>query len=350
MQRHAEAVSLLHDVEILHAIGDDDQMVSYIFDDQIVNDIRTLIVYYKNGSNSIVNFLRRMRAYKNGFVRMQKPDLVHANIMQLSMLFAVYLKKRFGIPFVITEHWSGFLKMNRSTLSGLQFYFAKFISKNASYVLPVSNFLLNDLKEMGFQSRMEIVQNVVDTDLFKVKTGENEKFIFLHISNLVNIKNPDKMITAAAKLGMEFNNFEFHIGGDGNVGILNHQIEELNAKHLIKTFGILKLEEVAEKMRKSNCFVLFSTYENLPCVLLESLSSGTPVIATKVGGIPEMINEKKGILISNSAEELYQEMKNMLQQKHTFDSPHDLHQYIVARFSKRVIANKFDLIYRQVLA
>ncbi|MCB4234228.1 glycosyltransferase family 4 protein [Kaistella anthropi] len=68
-------------------------------------------------------------------------------------------------------------------------------------------------------------------------------------------------------------------------------------------------QEVSEKMRASDCFVLFSDYENFPCVLLESLSTGTPVIATKVGGIPEVVNEKNGILISNSKDELYEAMK-----------------------------------------
>ena len=83
--------------------------------------------------------------------------------------------------------------------------------------------------------------------------------------------------------------------------------------------------------------------------MLESLSSGTPVIATKVGGIPEIINDKNGLLISNSEDELYQAMKKVLENKVTFDEPEDLHQYVDHHFSKNVIAKKFDEIYHQIL-
>ena len=85
VQRHAEAVSLLHDVEVLHAIGDFNQKEKFVFDDEMINGIRTLIVYYKNSKNPLQNFLRRMKAYQLGFKKMQKPDLVHGNVLHNNM-------------------------------------------------------------------------------------------------------------------------------------------------------------------------------------------------------------------------------------------------------------------------
>lgn len=350
VQRHAEAVSHLHDVEVLHSIGDPDQKQTYLFDDQIVNEIRTLIVYYRKSSNPVLNFFRRMKAYKKGFSRLQKPDLVHANVLQNSMLFAVYLKRKFKIPFVVTEHWSGFLKLNRKKLWKSQFFIAKMIANKAEFVLPVSQYLLHDLKELGLKTKFEVVGNVVDTDLFSLKSALNQHpFKFLHISNLVPLKNPDKIIGAAVKLRNKFDNFELHIGGDGDIGKLNKIIGENKAESFIKTFPILSLNEVAEKMRESDCFVLFSEYENFPCVLLESLSTGTVAIATEVGGVPEIINDKNGVLISNSEKELYEAMKKVLLQETNFDEPKKHHEYIVNYFSVKKIAQKFDEIYRQIL-
>lgn len=349
VQRHADAVSRLHDVEVLHAIGDCSQKDTYLFDDQDIKGIRTLIVYYKNTRNPVLNFFRRIKAYQKGFSRLQQPDLVHANILHNSMLFAVYLKRKFKIPFVITEHWSGFLKINRSHLSKSQLFIAKSIANKADFVLPVSQYLLNDLKELGWETKFDVVGNVVDTDLFKVKCQDKNKFVFLHISNLIQIKNPEKIIAAALKLRGEFNNFELHIGGDGDVEKLNGLIKKAEAESLIKTFPMLTSKEVAAKMSSSNCFVLFSDYENFPCVLLESLSTGTPAIATKVGGIPEIINDHNGLLISNSEEELCQAMKKILEGKVSFDEAKDMHQYVENHFSMDVIAEKFDEIYRQVL-
>ena len=349
VQRHAEAVARLHDVEILHSIGDATQKQTYLFDDQIINGIRTLIVYYKNSNNPILNFIRRMKAYKKGFLLLQKPDLVHANVLHNSMLFAVYLKRKFKIPFVITEHWSGFLKINRSQLSKSQLFIAKQIASNAEYILPVSQYLLNDLKELGWPTKFKAIGNVVDTELFHLKSPTNNIFTFLHISNLIQLKNPEKIIAAALKLRKEFDNFELHLGGDGDVEQLNKMVAENNAKHFIKTFPMLTLNEVAAKMRASDCFVLFSDYENFPCVLLESLSTGTPAIATKVGGIPEIINERNGLLISNNQNDLYEAMKKVLEGKVDFDEPQDLHNQIEKHFSMDVIAKKFDTVYQNIL-
>lgn len=350
VQRHAEAVSLLNDVTVLHSIGDASQKETYLFDDKIINDIRTLVVYYKNSTNPVLNFIRRMKGYQKGFARLEKPDLVHANVLHNSMLFAVYLKKKFKIPFVITEHWSGFLKVNRSRLSTAQLFIAKNIANNADFVLPVSQYLSNDLKELGWNTKIQVVGNVVDTVLFKVKSDTEKPFKFLHISNLIALKNPDKIIAAAIRLHQEFNNFELHIGGDGDVENINELVKNNDAESFIKTFTVLTSIEVAEKMRQSNCFVLFSDYESFGCVLLESLSTGTPVIATKVGGVPEIIDERKGLLISNSSDELYKAMNDVLQKKIEFDGANDLHQFVEDYFSMKIISQKFDQVYRKILS
>lgn len=349
VQRHAEAVAQIHDVEILHAIGDPNQKETYFFDEKINNNIRTIIVYYQQTGNSGVNFFRRMMAYKKGFSKMNRPDLVHANVLHNNMLFAVYLKKRYKIPFVVTEHWSGFLRINRHKLSKIKLFVAKNIAQKASYILPVSRYLLNDLKEIGFNNNMEVVENVVDTELFQHKNKNNEKFVFLHISNLIALKNPQKIITVANRLSKEFRNFELQIGGDGDTETLKELIKYYHAESFISTFPMLSSKEVEEKMRASDCFVLFSDNETQGCVLLESLSTGTPAIATNVGGIPEIINDRNGILISNSEDELYEAMKKVLTNKANFDTPEKLHDYIDSRFSMRKIAEKFDQIYQKIL-
>lgn len=350
VQRHAEAVSRIHEVEILHAIRNPEQKTMFIYEEKIVNDVRTLIVYYKQSKFSIINFYRRMKAFRKGFQHMEKPDLVHANILQRSMLFAVYLKNKFQIPFVVTEHWSGLLGVNRHLLSNINLRIARYIAKQAAFVLPVSQYLLRDLKEVLPRTSMAVVENVVDTEMFWAKTGKQKLFSFLHISNLVSIKNPDMIISAAVRLHQEYPNFELHIGGDGDVAALNERVKQNKAQDFVKLFSTLTGEEVALKMRSSNCFILMSDYENFPCVLLEALSCGTPVIATNVGGVPEIINETNGILISKSEDELYQAMKKVLLHLVRFDEPVKLHQSIETRFSQKIISDKFDKIYRKVLS
>lgn len=349
VQRHAEAVAVLHDVEILHAIGYENQKEKYVLDDRIINGIRTIIVYYRNTKSAPLNFLRKMRGYLKGFALLQKPDIVHGNVLHNSMFFAVYLKLRYKIPFVVSEHWSGFLNVNRKKLSKSQLFTSKIIANNAQFILPVSHFLLNNLHELGWKTEFAVIENVVNTDLFTVNYYDKKTFTFLHISNLIQLKNPKKIISAALKLNKEFNNFELQIGGDGDVESLKKIIEKNKAESFIKTFPTLSMNEVADKMSSCNCFVLFSDYESFGCVVLESLSCGVPVISTKVGAVTEIINNTNGLLISNSEEELYEAMKKVLENKVKFASPKKLHDDVEMLYSINIIAKKFNDIYRNVL-
>lgn len=350
VQRHAEAVSLLHDVEILHTIGDFNQKEKFVFDDKVINGIRTLIVYYKNSKNPLQNFLRRMKAYKLGFKKMQKPDLVHANILHNSMFFAVSLKRKFGIPFVVSEHWSAFQEINHDKLSKSSKFLARKIANKAEFILPVTENLILGLRNLGIQTSMKVIGNVVDTDLFCINEKQENKFTFLHISNLIPLKNPDKIINAAVKLHEIDPNFELQIGGDGDEEMLKNLVKKNNAESYIKTFGMLSLKEVSEKMKSANCFILFSDYENQPCVILESFATGIPVIASKVGGIPEILDKNRGVLVEkNNENELLEAMKNALEKRITFEDSEEIRNYTVEHFSKQRIAEKFSEIYNQVL-
>ena len=350
VQRHAEAVSLLHDVEILHAIGDSTQNEKFIFDDKVINGIRTLIVYYKNSKNPLLNFYRRMKAYQLGFKRVEKPDLVHGNVLHNNMLFAVYLKKKYKIPFVITEHWSVFQEVNHFKISEISKIFARTIANNASYILPVTQNLIFGLRKLKIFASMKVIGNVVDTKIFNFEKKQSQNFTFLHVSNLIPLKNADKIIQSAVMLYNENFKFSLEIGGDGDVDMLNSLIREYNAESYIKTFGMISSQEVASKMKNANCFVLFSDYENQPCVILESFATGIPVIAPRVGGIPEIVEENRGILVEKADEKaLFEAMKNVLEDKIAFESPEVIRSYVVDNFSKQKIAEQFSEIYNKVL-
>lgn len=350
VQRHAEAVSLLHDVEVLHAIGDFNQKEKFVFDDQVVNGIRTLIVYYKNSKNPLQNFLRRMKAYQLGFKKMQKPDLVHGNVLHNNMLFAVYLKKKFGIPFVVTEHWTALREINRNKLPFQKKLIAKFIGNQSSMLLPVSKDLEKGLKSLPIKTKMKVVPNVVDDTVFKPKTSENEKITFIHVSSLIPRKNPEKIIEAAINLWEKGFDLNLKIGGDGDIKPLMNQIEKSSFRDKIEIFGELTISEVAEKMKNADCFILFSDDENQPCVIAESFASGIKVISTNVGGISEFFPDNFGILLEKVDVKLLEEAMIKVLNSELNSSKKEISHYAEQTFSKQKIAEKFSEIYNQVLS
>lgn len=353
VQRHAEAVALLNNVEVLHTIGISNQNEIYVFEENIINEIRTLVVYYKNSETPIVNFLRRMKAYKIGFSKMQKPDLVHANVMHNSMLFAVYLKNIYKIPFVITEHWTALRKINHLKTSFKIKFIAKKIGNQAEYILPVSHDLKVSLQSLGISKPMKVIPNVADSDLFCPSFIQNESFTFLHISNLLERKNPEKIISAAIHLLEKGYQFKLRIGGDGNsvaINTLKNRVEKSNFANYIEVFGALNLNEVAEKMKNADCFILFSEDENQPCVISESFASGIPVISSNVGGISEFFPSNFGVLLENTKQiSLEKAMLKIMQERRKFATAEEMSFYAKTTFAKSAIANQFAEIYNTIL-
>ena len=103
--------------------------------------------------------------------------------------------------------------------------------------------------------------------------------------------------------------------------------------------------EVSNYLKKSNLFILFSNYENLPCVILESFACGVPVVSTDVGGISEyfpknfgfLINPKDEIALENSILKIYnQEIK---------PDKELMHNYAQDNFGINSISEKFSNLY-----
>ena len=86
------------------------------------------------------------------------------------------------------------------------------------------------------------------------------------------------------------------------------------------------------------------------CVLVEANACGIPVISSKVGGVPEFVNEKTGILVEkNNVEDLYLAMEKMLLRNVNFETPEVLHQQIKEKYSPEKIAEAFSEVYEFVL-
>ena len=102
-------------------------------------------------------------------------------------------------------------------------------------------------------------------------------------------------------------------------------------------------------MGHSDCLVLFSNFENFPCVIPEAYSCGIPVISSKVGGIEEYVTDALGVLVPKGDETaLFDAFVGMLDQRYTY-SRERIRSYAVQEFSYEAIGKSFKDSYSMAL-
>lgn len=349
VERHAKSVALLHNVIVVYVSNLDG--ISDVFREEEEKDnLKIIRVYFPNKSR-LQNQYQKFNLYIKEINRLSKIDLIHVNVTFPVGFVALYFKLIKKIPYVITEHWTGYLPQDPAHISFNKLYVTKQIVKNASFLLPVSESLGNAMKVLGLNCKTKIIRNVIDFELFNIQDLRVDKVVkFLHISNLVYQKNIEGIIRVSDKLWRNGYDFELHIGGNGDLTFLENYRKTTEFADKLFLFDSLTQNEVAGKMNQSNAFVLFSRFENQPCVQIESFACGLPVIASDVGGINEVFPEGFGKIIeSENEEQLYITMKDFIEKKMQLKSPSEINEYAKKHFSMKKIAEQFDEIYTEVL-
>ena len=123
---------------------------------------------------------------------------------------------------------------------------------------------------------------------------------------------------------------------------------DLKIDKLIRFTGEIPYREVARQMQQASAFVLFSRYENFPCVVVEALCCGLPVIAADTGGTREAINPSNGVLVtSENDEQLASAMQTMMQGYEKYER-RKIAEDAAALYNFDRIGEEFLKVYRQV--
>ena len=344
---HALASSKYNSINVLYIVADD-KVKNYEIDYFKDHEIATTIVYFKRG---IFKYLNYIIAFIKGFNFLTKKksikfDIVHMNIMHPGIWQALFLKWRFKIPFIVSENWHGFQDLTKFKLSLLELKLIELGFKFSSAICPVSQQLKISMLNANYKANYKIIPNVVDTNKFKIGISKitNKHFTFLHVSTLDDsIKNVSGIINAFEKLTHK--NITLKIIGDGSTNWILDKIKNLKTSNTVLVENEKNHHEIAIEMQKANVFVLFSNIENLPLVLIESISCGTPFIATKVGGIPDMFNKDLGRLVdSGNIDQLVKEMNFMIENTNYFDSE-EIRSYALNNYSNKVVGKQFNDLY-----
>lgn len=280
-----------------------------------------------------------------------KPDIIHAHNACYAGYSAMILSKMYNIPYVVTEHFSGHFNNNIK-------YFDKIYLKKVYSYSKVNISVSSELKRLLVDKYMididkiKIIPNMVNCSFsnYKPKLVSYNTFYFIAICNLIEIKNIDILIKAFAKSFKGNAHIHLNIGGSGDKqSKLIQLVETLHLKNQITFLGNLSREQVRDNLHSANVLVLPSKYETFGVVLIESLSTGTPVIGTNSGGPIDIIADNTGLLVEpNNVEELSKALENIYTNYYKYDGYY-ISEYARDNFSKEKVGQKIISLYNNIL-
>lgn len=238
------------------------------------------------------------------YIRDFAPDLILSYWVYPDAYAAVKVGKKFGIPVVTTPIGTD---LNRN-LKGLMRSFTSWTLKNSDLVVTVSRDLAETTVRLGAaRSKVVPILNGCDTSIFhpkvqaearnRVGMSTSEKSV-LYVGRLDVLKGLQELVTACAELSRTHSDLRLTMVGEGPAKAMIEQLAaSLGVTNRLRIVPPCPSTMVSEWMNAADVFALPSYAEGCPNVVVEALNCGRPVVASRVGGIPELVDERRGMLV-----------------------------------------------------
>ena len=298
-----------------------------------------------HGSNSIYKYM-----YNFFILQFRIIAIIHNFDYDLVFFFpqpfiflAIYFKlKRKKVIFMASGRITKNFKNRQISLKKYIFIFIDFMVTNlANIILVQSKSVITSLELEKHKHKIIIYSQLIDTDKFDNTINVNDREnIIGYIGSLNKIKGTDNLIRA---IKIFYDNssldYKFWIVGGGDINELKDYIgKDLDNENKVEFKGWIKNSEIPEILNNIKLLILPSISEGLANVILEAMACGTPVLATSVGGTPDVIKDcETGFIMSdNSPESIFQNIiraicypeletisknaRNLIEYEFTFDA------------------------------
>ncbi|GAA1474484.1 glycosyltransferase family 4 protein [Corynebacterium felinum] len=227
----------------------------------------------------------------------------HAHFAALSGRMAWVASKLTGIPYTVTTHAKDIFH------NSVDMQWLRRICGDATRVIAISQYNYNYLQQVlsGTGANISLQYNALELERFPYHKPPtlSEPLEIAAVGRLVPKKGFGALIEAVAIVKAKGIPVKVSLGGAGELKEeLEQKISDLDLDDTVTMLGPLNQEEVRELLRRSHVFVApcvpgaDGNVDGLPTVILEAMACGTPVIATSVTGIPEVIrHDDTGILL-----------------------------------------------------
>jgi glycosyltransferase involved in cell wall biosynthesis len=235
-----------------------------------------------------------------------KADLIHAHRLNYAYMGACF-KEKYSIPLLATTHGSDVYDF---PFKGVHEYsIIKYVLKNADHIIAISHREASYLSTLGYPySKISVIPNPVDTKLFRCLPQDKcrallglpvNKKILLSIGSLTKVKGHTYLLEAMTSIAPKRKDVILVIIGAGSLRkFLLNKIGKLKLNQKVLLVGEKPHKEIPLWLNSADLFILPSINEGIPSSLLEAIACGKPVVASNVGGIPDIVSTSDiGLLV-----------------------------------------------------
>lgn len=311
------------------------------------------LIHTKKGSFDVSLLSNLLRLIKK-----ENIGLIHSHLFDTNF-YSCIAAKMMNIPHIATEHGDIHLATRKMNIK--RFIKAKVMSIFSDKIIFVSKFTRDKFLRIAKVPKKKaiVVYNGIDLNKYedqidiqkkRAEIGINQdEFVIGNVGSLYPVKGQTYLLKAARNVISEIPSAKFlFIGKGGLKNILKEEAEHLGIENSVKFLGFR--EDIKELLKVMNVFVLSSLSEGLPLSLIEAMASKVPVVATNVGGIPEVVDDgMNGFLIPPAEPEAMAiKIKSLLKDSFLADTVAQQGYEKIRQFDIQSMLNKYEEIYSEL--
>lgn len=304
---------------------------------------------FKNSFNPLLLF----KAYKTIVRSIDefKPDVVHCHSSFAGFLTRIAV--RGGIPTVFTAHSWAFTDGAKSSRKIIAPIAEKIVARYTSKIICVSEYDRQLALRYHIAPEQKLVTIYNGTPLSTVTVRESNDIVqVISVGRLAYPKEYELLIASVAALP-DLVRTKMHVQIVGSGPLHDHIANEIQRQGMsqsVTLVGEKKPDEIGALLQHADIFILLSKHEGFPMTILEAMSVGLPVIVSGVGGIPEQVDTKSGIVVSNTTSAVTDALQALI------TNPTRRHEMGIAaqqrihdRFSLDHFLRETEMVYNEIL-
>lgn len=243
--------------------------------------------------SALAAFVRLLRRGKIGVVHIHAAS--DASFWRKSVFMSLCVLAR--RPFIFHLHGGGFMEFYNVRCGGARRFLVRFFLDQADRIVVLTEQWARRIATITANENVVVISNMIDIPHAIERMNHGECLLFL--GRLEQSKGIFDLLEALARVRQHHPQARLLVGGEGDADAVRRRAAELKVDDAVELLGWLAGEPKERALVQATLFVLPSYIENSPMSLLEAMAVGLPVVATRVGGVPEVVeNGVSGLLVA----------------------------------------------------